>query len=335
MRKRLFFITITIVTTLASCASSGEKKTNVADNDTIINGKEVMTTSNEDEVVAAKNDTVDMAQVKAEAKAGKSQVKDINFHSKVLNANREYTIYLPPTYHSAKDRHYPILYLLHGMLDDNRCWTRRAHLQEVADELIAKGEMREMIIVTPCAGGVENKDWNGYFNMPGWQYETFFMKEFMPYIESQYRVIGDKAHRGVAGLSMGGGAATSYAQRYPDLFCGVYAMSALMDIVPLPGHKAGPKSMVGLFSKSVADLATPKFVRNANEQTRQQLRTIQWYVDCGDHDFLLQKNKDFVAEMKKANIPLTVKYRPGKHSWQYWHSGLYIMLPFITKCMKP
>ena len=94
MKKRLFFITLTTVTAMASCASSGEKKSNVAVNDTIINGKEITTASNIEEVVAAKNDTTDIAQVKAEAKAGKSQVKDINFHSKVLNANREYTIYL-------------------------------------------------------------------------------------------------------------------------------------------------------------------------------------------------------------------------------------------------
>lgn len=67
--------------------------------------------------------------------------------------------------------------------------------------------------------------------------------------------------------------------------------------------------MVGLFSKSVADLACPKFVRNADARTISTLKTIRWYVDCGDHDFLLEKNREFVAAMKQAGIPLKVQYR--------------------------
>ena len=87
-----------------------------------------------------------------------------------------------------------------------------------------------MIIVSPNAGGNPATCWNGYFNMPGWAYEDFFYKEFLPYIEKTYRVKGDKRHRAIAGLSMGGGGTASYAQRYPDMYCAAYAMSALMNI---------------------------------------------------------------------------------------------------------
>lgn len=326
--KRTIFALLISATAMHSCAlSESNKKINMDVNV----DEEVDAIADEVEAAAAFVDD-NNADVDDNAVPGKSQVIDNIYKSAVLKADREYTIYLPPSYATQPDRRFPILYLLHGMLDDNRCWTRRAHLQAVADSLIAAGKMTEMIIVTPCAGGEANKDWNGYFDMPGWHYERFFMDEFMPFIEKTYRVKADRQHRAVAGLSMGGGAATSYSQRYPELFCGCYAMSALMDIVPLPGHKAGPKSMVGLFSKSVADLACPKFVRNADARTISTLKTIRWYVDCGDHDFLLEKNREFVAAMKQADIPLKVQYRPGKHSWQYWHSGLYIMLPFITEC---
>lgn len=87
-----------------------------------------------------------------------------------------------------------------------------------------------MIIVTPNAGGNIHMEWNGYFDMLGWKYETFFYTEFLPYIEKEYRVIGDRQHRAIAGLSMGGGGATNYGQRHSDMFCAVYAMSALMSI---------------------------------------------------------------------------------------------------------
>ena len=270
------------------------------------------------------NDTVPTPQ------KGGSAIQDSVFYSKVLGSNRNYTVYLPPSYHSDTRREYPILYLLHGMLDDNRCWAERAHLQAVTDSLISQGKCCEMIIVTPCAGGKANVDWNGYFDMPGWAYESFFFKEFLPFIESHYRVSKTKGRRAVAGLSMGGGAATSYAQRYLGMFSGCYAMSALMDIVPLPGSKAGKNSKVGLMSTSVAEKSCTKFVQNAKESTVDSLRLVKWYVDCGDKDFLLQRNREFIAAMKAKKIPLSVQIRKGTHSWQYWHSGLFICLPFIS-----
>jgi enterochelin esterase-like enzyme len=77
-----------------------------------------------------------------------------------------------------------------------------------------------MIIVSPNAGGnMDEGAWNGYFNMPGWQYETFFFTEFLPYIEKEYRIIGDKRHRAVAGLSMGDGGHTSEYWRSALYLC--------------------------------------------------------------------------------------------------------------------
>ena len=263
-----------------------------------------------------------------------STIQDSVYHSKILGSNRNYTIYLPPSYYTNSQREYPILYLLHGMLDDNRCWTERAQLQAVVDTLIAQGKCCEMIIVTPCAGGKANVDWNGYFDMPGWAYESFFFKEFVPFIETHYRVSKAKGQRAVAGLSMGGGAATSYAQRYLGMFSGCYAMSALMDIVPLPGSKAGKNSKVGLMSTSVAEKSCIKFVQKASAATLDSLRNVKWYVDCGDKDFLLQRNREFIAAMKSRKIPLNVQIRKGSHSWQYWHSGLFICLPFISECFE-
>ena len=212
--------------------------------------------------------------------------------------------------------------------------SRSEKLKEVMDELVDQGKACEMVIVTPCAGGAANKDWNGYFNMRGWHYEDFFFKEFMPFIEQEYRILTDRGHRAAAGLSMGGGAATSFCQRYPDLFCACYAMSALMDIVPLPGHKAGPNSKVGIMSAKVGELSCSKFIRQADAATIAKMKTIRWYVDCGDRDFLLKKNQEFMAAMDRAGIPYQKQIRKGTHSWKYWHTGLYICLPFITESFE-
>jgi len=264
-----------------------------------------------------------------------SKVETKTIQSKVLNADREYNIFLPKSYETDVNKKYPILYLLHGMMDTNQGWFMRGHLKDVADQLIASGEMCEMIIVTPNAGGnVYEGAWNGYFDMPGWNYETFFYTEFLPHIETTYRVIGDKQHRAVAGLSMGGGGSTSYGQRHSDLFAAVYAMSALMDIPdqggPPPSQNVDDK--MAILTKSVQENSCVKYVTGADDNRKEQLRSVKWFVDCGDDDFLLDRNIEFTQAMRAAQIPCEFRVRDGGHTWEYWHSALYTCLPFVSRC---
>lgn len=266
-----------------------------------------------------------------------SRIVTDTLKSKVLGTDRAYNVFLPKSYDTDKDRQYPVLYLLHGMLDTNMGWTMRGHVKDVMDQLTASGEACEMIIVTPNAGGnIYKGDWNGYFNMPGWNYEDFFFTEFVPFIEKTYRVIGDKEHRAVAGLSMGGGGAASYAQRHPEMFCAAYAMSALMDIPEFPAQQGQPSQempeQVTLLNEAVKELSCVRFVNDADEPARQRLRTIRWFVDCGDDDFLFDRNVEFVQAMHKAFVPVEFRVRDGGHTWEYWHSALYTCLPFVSRC---
>lgn len=263
-----------------------------------------------------------------------SKVVTDSIYSENLKAWRAYTIYLPKSYEAQPDRKYPILYLLHGMTGTNTGWFRDQRANEVADQLMDSGEACEMIIVSPNAGGNPPTEyWNGYFNMPGWPYEDFFYKEFMPYIEKTYRVIGDKQHRAIAGLSMGGGGTTSYAQRYPDLYCAAYAMSALMDI-PQEGAAPvkDPTDKMGILTQSVRDHSCTKYVLEADDARKAALRTVQWFVDCGDDDFLLDRNIEFFQAMRNAGIPLQFRVRDGGHTTEYWHTALFTCLPFVSRC---
>ncbi|MDR2802462.1 MAG: esterase family protein [Prevotellaceae bacterium] len=262
-----------------------------------------------------------------------SKVETKTIHSQVLNADREYSIFLPKSYETDKDKKYPILYLLHGMMDTNKGWYERGHVKDVADQLTASGEAAEMIIVTPNAGGnVYEGAWNGYFDMPGWSYETFFFTEFLPYIEREYRVIGDKQHRAVAGLSMGGGGATAYGEKHSELFSSVYAMSALMNI-PEQGAAPSqrPDDKMAILTKSVQENNCIKYVETADEATKEKLKTVAWFVDCGDDDFLLDRNIEFTQAMRAAQIPCEFRVRDGGHTWEYWHSALYNCLSFISR----
>jgi len=262
-----------------------------------------------------------------------SKVLTDSIYSEVLSANRQFTIYLPKSYEVETTKKYPILYLLHGMMGVNTSWFEDQRCKDVMDQLVASGEACEMIIVSPNAGGnIYAGAWNGYFNMPGWAYEDFFYKEFLPHIEKTYRVIGDKQHRAIAGLSMGGGGATSYAQRYSDMYCAAYAMSALMSI---PEQGAAPSQQPGdkmaLLTQSVIENSCVKYVEQADDTRKQQLRSIAWFVDCGDDDFLIDRNIEFTQAMRQAQIPCQFRVRDGGHTSEYWHSALYICLPFVTR----
>ena len=253
---------------------------------------------------------------------------------KELNAWRRYNVYVPKSFDAEPNRNYPILYLLHGMMDTNVGWDARGHVKEVMDMKVASGEVDEMILVTPDAGGKPGECWNGYFNMPGWPYEDFFFNEFMPAVEAKYRAGGDRGRRAIAGLSMGGGGSTSYAQRHPELFGSVYAMSALMELPEDRSPAPDATDKVSLLYKSVEELNCVDYVKNADEATKAALRTVKWYVDCGDDDFLLPCNIKFFQAMRAAGIPIEFRINDGGHTWEYWRAALHKALPFATRNFK-
>lgn len=264
-----------------------------------------------------------------------NRVINDSLYSETLGAWREYSVYLPRTFETDTLRQYPVLYLLHGLNGTNRAWFDILNAQDVLDQLIASGEAKEMVVVSPNAGGkIEDGAINGYFNMPGWSYEDFFFNEFVPFIEGKYRIIPDKQHRALAGLSMGGGGATSYAQRHADMFCAAYAMSALMNL-PTDEENASRDegdSPLSLLFRSVKANDCVRYVEEADEKIKDKLRSVQWFVDCGDDDFLLDCNISFYQAMRKAQIPCQFRVRDGGHTSEYWHSALYMCLPFVSRC---
>ena len=152
--------------------------------------------------------------------------------SAILNKEVHYSIYLPSDYNTS-DRAYPVTYLLHGFGDADDGWIQFGEINRLADEGIKTGKMPPMIIVTPDGfTSFYLNAANGSFN-----YEDFFMKELIPYIEKTYKVKAERNYRGIAGLSMGGYGALLYALKHPDLFIASAPLSAAVwtdnDIIAL------------------------------------------------------------------------------------------------------
>lgn len=262
-----------------------------------------------------------------------SQIRIDSLKSKILNITRKYSVYLPKSYSTLTGKKYPVLYLLHGLYDNNKGWLEGGNLQHIADDVMDSNKACEMIIVVPDAGTVKD----GYFNTEGWPYETFFFDEFIPYIEKTYRIFGDKSHRAIAGYSMGGGGATAYALEHPDMFSSVYVMSALMTLpkrdrtaLPSQDSTSVKDPQMVEFGKSVLANDCIVFISFSDDATLEKYRTIRWFIDCGDDDFLLDVNFSFYQEMKKAKVPCELRVRDGNHNWDYWKPALYMALSFVS-----
>ena len=102
--------------------------------------------------------------------------------SEILEGERKYAIYIPPDYETS-NRKYPVLYLLHGSGDDQTGWVQFGEVLQITDKAIEDGSATPMIIVMPDA----NSGKKGYFNSidNSWNYENFFFKEFIPFIEKK------------------------------------------------------------------------------------------------------------------------------------------------------
>lgn len=269
------------------------------------------------------------AKLSAQTNAGSSRIMEDSIKSNVLNVTRKYTVYLPESYSKTTDKTYPVLYLLHGHSHRNNDWVRDGKLQEIADQMVTAGKACEMLVIMPDAGSIRN----GYFNMKGWAYETFFFEEFIPFIENKYRITQNKLSRAIAGFSMGGGGATAYALKQPNLFSAVYAMSALMTL-PKQDRVQVMDSTFMNFGKSVLANDCISLVLHTDEATLEKLRTVHWFIDCGDDDFLLGVNFLFYEAMKEAKIPCEFRVRDGNHNWEYWSSALHMALPFVSDSFK-
>ena len=255
--------------------------------------------------------------------------------SEILGVEKSYSVYLPEGYDNSKDS-YPVLYLLHGAKGSHESWIKIGDMQRIADETFAEGGLCDMIIVMPDAQGTGEKFAGpkmGYFNIKGWAYEDHFFQEFIPHIDKTYRTIASKEGRAIAGYSMGGGGATVYAQRHPEVFQSSYSTSGLLDfyyyLVQLHDELY---DVTWLWS--VADTSPVKYLRHATPEKLEQLRTVRWMLDCGDDDRIIETNLNYYAEMMHANIPVEFRVRDGKHSWAFWKESLPQILRFSFPAQK-
>lgn len=251
--------------------------------------------------------------------------------SKILKMERKFAVYLPPDYETSQ-RSYPVLYLLHGSGDDQTGWIQFGEVMHIADRTILEGKATPMIIVMPDA----NAGQRGYFNdLKGtWRYEDFFFQEFVPFVEKQFRIKGEKRYRAVAGLSMGGGGSFIYALHHPEMFSSACPLSAATG--PVSPDKARDYYRERGIPEATDAEVIAFYLRNSvlpqlDSIPVDQKKAVRWYIDCGDDDFLYEGNSLVHIAMRKKDIPHEFRIREGGHNWTYWRDSLPEVLSFISE----
>lgn len=268
------------------------------------------------------------------AQSGKV-LESLQFDSKKVSYPVEFSIYLPPDYESS-NKSYPVLYLLHGYSDDETGWIQFGEADIIADKGIANGDFPPCIIVMP--DGKVTWYANSFDGTDPW--EDMFVQEFIPFIEKEYRIRSKKEFRAVAGLSMGGNGALLLSMRHPELFSSCVAMSAGTftdeEMLANEGYDNYFKSIYGPMEKGKLSeywkSYSPLHLLDSVES--KKLKTVRYYIDCGDDDFLYKGNSALHVKMRDLGIPHEYRVRNGGHEWSYWRSGLFDGLKFVSQSFR-
>lgn len=233
------------------------------------------------------------------------EIHTIWYESKALKTIRRLTIYTPPGYDRSGNTRYPALYLFHGANADETAWTRLGHVNLILDNLLAAGKSKPFIVAMPFGYGVPP---GSPAAAPG-QNTTLFSRDLLedviPFVDAHYRVYGDREHRAIAGLSMGGGESLEIGLNHLDLFSYVGGFSAALR----------PADFQKTFGALTAD----------PEATNRKLR-LMW-IGCGADDSLFSAATDFSKFLDAAKIKHIFKQSTGAHTWINWRHYLNEFAP--------
>ncbi len=234
------------------------------------------------------------------------KVETVEYVSKTVGAKRKMVIYTPPGY--AQDTKYPVLYLLHGIGDDETGWSRKGSAEVILDNLLADKKIVPMIVVMPNG----RADINDRATGPGAgnqqafaAFENDLLKDIIPFVEAKYSVKTGPENRALAGLSMGGGQSLNFGLGHLDTF-----------------------AWIGGFSSAWNTRPPAELVPDPNA-AKQKLKLL--WLSCGDKDDLMNISQGVHAYLQEKNVPHVWHVDSGAHTWPVWKNDLYLFAQKIFR----
>lgn len=247
----------------------------------------------------------------------------VTHSSEVLGKEKTFRIFLPQK--SGSDSLFPVLYVLHGVLCHSEAWPEQTEIEDLAPDY-------RMILVFPDA---ENSWYVDSPRKPDMQYESYVIKELIPFIEQNFPARTERLSRAIMGASMGGHGAITLAAKHPDLFCSV---SSFFGILKLTDDRSIKSNLVRPY---LTELLGP-YKKNrklwqansAYELAENFLdKDIALLLDCAINDVTPAKpnNQDFHRRLSELKIPHTWRERYGGHTSDFLNTHLKEHLDFHWK----
>jgi S-formylglutathione hydrolase FrmB len=253
--------------------------------------------------------------------------------SHILSGTVHYCVMLPPDYDAAtaghSPRRYPVLYFLHG-LGDNEQTLFKGGGWDLIQDLRQKGQVSDFLIVAP-----EGRR-GFYINSADGRvrYSDFFIREFIPYLESHYSIRRERSARAISGFSMGGYGALRFAFAHPELFSSVSAQSAALIAEPPQQAESGPLGVA--FGNPIDvrhwDQNSP-FVLARRNRAQIQASGLSIYFNCGSKDDFgfNQGAAELHRQLQAEGIQHEYHLYPGNHGGEYFLAHLGEVLKFHAR----
>ena len=235
------------------------------------------------------------------------QIRSLNYWSDINQTYRHVNVYVPASYEKNTKKKYPVLYILHGSGEDESGWVNQGHIDFILDNMIAKGEAVEMIVVV-LSGDLKTTPEHRTF--PGKTVTDVYINETIPFIDANFRTYADKNHRAMAGLSRGGMQTTNTVLPNLDKFAYMATLSGLFSIT----NENIDTVSGGVFKDPVAFNKQIKFFH------------VSWGTAEGDG------NKNGAAALQAKGINVKTYVSDGTaHEWLTWRRGFRDLAKYLFK----
>ena len=242
-------------------------------------------------------------------------VASVNYYSSALETWRRMHVYTPPGYETNNEK-YPVFYLLHGAGDNDEAWSSVGRANFILDNLIAARKAKPMVVVMTAGhtSRLQGGRGGGGFLSPADDFARDFVHDVMPYVEKHYRVLTDRAHTAMAGLSMGGSQTLNIAIPHLDRFAyiGVYSSGLIGEF---PGEAPSTGSSWEARNQAMLD----------NPALKKGLKLL-WF-STGKDDGLIGTSKATVELLKKHGFNAVFEESSGAHTWINWRNYLNEFAP--------
>ena len=222
------------------------------------------------------------------------------YNSATLKTNRQLLVYTPPNFDASGKTKYSVLYLIHGGSDTEETWTKVGKANLIADNLIAQGKAKPMIIVMPY-GNVRPAP------MPDFTKDV--INDIIPFIEANYPAETKSLGRAVAGFSVGGGQTLNIGLTNTDKFAYICSYA--------------PYTTTDEFKKNFTDYQPDA------EKINKQLKLFT--VSVGTEDFLYESVKGNLKMFEEKGIKVKPYIVSGGHTWMNCKQYLATTLQEIFK----